>query len=200
MYEKAQCKKIMRYFNYKQFDPKTSETFLTAMGKDFREIIVDGYNLLHKLPADGTRRSLEERRENMETRLLGFQRSSRQNVTVVYDGNRAHGPSEEVGALGRVFTASGMTADEWIIDYLKSLGRSARMFTIVTSDRLIRTHASALGASCMLSEEFVKAHLKGTAKRTEETAHPDHPDKFGNGTLDDREVERWMKKFGSAEE
>ncbi len=170
------------------------------MGNDFREIIVDGYNLLHKLPDGGTRRSLEERRENMETRLLGFQRSSRQKVTVVYDGNRAHGPSEETGALDRVFTASGTTADEWIIDYLKSLGRSARMFTVVTSDRLIRTHASALGASCLLSEEFVKTHLKGARKRTEKTAHPDHPDKFGSGALGDREVARWMKEFGSAEE
>lgn len=200
MYEKARCKKIMRYFIMNIANPRTSETILAAMGNDFREIIVDGYNLLHKLPAGVPLRSLEERREDMETRLLGFQRSSRQNVTVVYDGNRAYGPSEETGALGRIFTASGTTADEWIIDYLKSLGRSARMFTIVTSDRLIRTHASALGASCMLSEEFVKTHLRGKAKRTEETARPDHPNKFGSGALGDREVARWMKEFGSAEE
>ncbi len=165
-----------------------------------REFIVDGYNLLYKLFPDWQQHSLQYKREQVEIMLLGFQQSMHQKVTVVYDGQHPQGPFRDAGALNRVFTSSGHSADAWIIDYLKSLGSNAQLFTIVSSDRFICRHAAACGASYMFSEDFIGTYLSGAKGRDKVKETGTNRKKFGSGQLSQKEVDRWMILFGKAEE
>ncbi|ASQ91508.1 hypothetical protein CHL67_11740 [Prosthecochloris sp. GSB1] len=168
-----------------------------GMGARHREIIIDAYNLLHKLRPAGSRDSLRHRREEMESLLLSFRQSSGQKITLVYDGSHKHGPCREAGDLDRVFTTRNRTADDWIIGYLKSLGRNTQMFTIVSSDRLIRMHATALGALCMPSEVFAETLLGREDWNVPAPAGREPEEKCGGKALGDKEIARWMKTFGT---
>jgi len=166
----------------------------------FREFVVDGYNLLHKLFPEKAQGSLQHKREQTENMLLGFQQSTRQKVTIVYDGQHSRAPFQDSGALIRVFTASGCSADDWIIDYLKSLGSNAQLFTIISSDRFICRHASARGASYMLSENFIRQHLSGKESRNKNGKKGCKKEKSGDVSLSHQEVEHWLSIFGKTEE
>lgn len=177
-----------------------STVFICLMATMFREFIVDGYNLVHKLFPDRAQYSLQDKREQAETMLLGFQQSTRQKVTVVYDGQHPQGSFRDAGALNRFFTSPHYSADEWIIDYLKSLGSNAQMFTIVSSDLFICRNATACGAAYMLSEDFIEKHLstnKGQCRTGEQRTNRE---KFGSGQLSQKEVDRWLTLFGETEE
>ena len=166
----------------------------------FREFIVDGYNLLHKLFPEKAQGSLQHKREKTERMLLGFQQSTRWKVTIVYDGQHSRAPFQDSGALNRVFTASGGSADEWIIDYLKSLGSNAQMFTIISSDRFICRHASARGASYMLSEDFIRQYLSGKDRRNKTGKNGSNKEKSSDVSLSRKEVDHWLSIFGKTEE
>ncbi|UZJ41417.1 NYN domain-containing protein [Prosthecochloris sp. SCSIO W1101] len=166
----------------------------------FREYIVDGYNLLHKLFSEKEQHTLHEKRERVETMLLGFQRSTRAKVTIVYDGQRARGAFRDAGALNRVFTSSGRSADDWIVDYLKSLGSKAQMFTIVSSDRFICRHATANGASYMLSENFIDKYLCGTKRHERKDETVMNRKKYSNIRLTQKEVDHWLELFSKTKE
>lgn len=170
------------------------------MTRSFKECIVDGYNLLHKLFPDKTRHSLQEKRERAEQRLLQFQRSTGTRVTIVYDGRHPRGSFREAGALNRVFTSHGHSADAWIINYLKSLGRKAQMFTIISSDRFICRHAAASGASYMLSEEFIERHLSGGKGRQGQGERGTNRKKFSKDRLSQEEVDHWLALFSETKE
>ena len=165
----------------------------------FREFIVDGYNLVHKLFPDRAQYSLQDKREQAETMLLGFQQSTRQKVTVVYDGQHPQGSFRDAGALNRFFTSPHYSADEWIIDYLKSLGSNAQMFTIVSSDRIICRNATACGTAYMLSEDFIEKYLSGNKGRERTGERGTNRKKFGGGQLSQNEVDRWLMLFGEKE-
>ena len=166
----------------------------------FREFIIDGYNLLYKLFPDKRQRTLQEKREEAELLLLGFRQSERVKVTVVYDGRFPRGALREEGALNRVFTSQGYSADEWIIDYLKSLGSRSRMFTIVSSDRFICRHATAYGASYMLSEHFIERLFAGKKKKDRQKESGNIRKKFGSDRLSQKEVDQWLLLFGETKD
>lgn len=170
------------------------------MERSFKEFIVDGYNLLHKLFPDKQKHPLQEKREQAEKKLLQFQRSTGTRVTVVYDGRHHRGSFREDGALNRVFTSQGYSADAWIVDYLKSLGRKAQMFTIVSSDRFICRHATASGASYMLSEEFIDRYLSGTKGHEREGESGANRKKFSKDRLSQQEVDHWLALFDETKE
>ncbi len=170
------------------------------MARTFKECLVDGYNLVHKLFPDTSRLSLQEKRERAEQRLLGFQRSTGMRVTIVYDGRESRGALSEAGALNRVFTSHGHSADAWIIDYLKSLGRKAQMFTIISSDRFICRHATASGASYMFSEEFIERHISGAEGSLSKKEEGSNRKKFSRERLSQKEVDHWLTLFGETKE
>lgn len=170
------------------------------MATVFREFIVDGYNLLYKLFPEKQQNSLQNRREHVEAMLLEFQQSMRIKVTVVYDGQHSRGSFRDAGALNRVFTSPGYSADEWIIDYLESLGSKAQMFTIVSSDRFICRHATACGASYMLSESFIDQYFRGTKGHDKQSETGTNRKKFGSDRLNQKEVDQWLTLFGETKE
>ncbi len=173
---------------------------LKVMATTFREYIVDGYNLLHKLFPEKQQRSLQDKREQVETMLLGFQQVTGAKVTVVYDGRQPKGSLRDAGALNKVFTFQGYSADAWIIDHLKSLGSKAQMFTIVSSDRSICRHATARGASYMLSEHFIEQYLSRPEKHDRQGESVVNRKKFGTDRLSQKEVDHWLAIFGETKE
>lgn len=184
----------------KQANADGKSTARYCMTTVFREFIIDGYNLLHKLFPGKQQRTLRERREEAESLLLGFQQSARVKVTVVYDGQQSRGSFREDGALNRVFTSQGHSADEWIIDYLKSLGSRSRMFTIVSSDRFICRHATAYGALHMLSEHFIERLFSMNEEDSKRGESGKTRKKFGSDRLSQNEVNHWLALFGEAKD
>lgn len=164
-----------------------------AMKTGEREFVVDGYNLMHKLypsPASG---SLEQLRQATEKKLLGFQLKKKCSVTVVYDGKGFHKESVVLAPLHIVFTPASISADLWIIDYVKSLNTKVKIVTIVSSDDEIRRYATAFGATCIKSENFAVDLQKIGDFRSESGCGKEK--KFNETSLSDQEVSRWMKLF-----
>ncbi len=170
------------------------------MKQNFPEFIIDGYNLMYKLLPNKPKRSLQEMREQLEARLLNVQQSSRHKVTVIYDGQHPQRPIRNTGSLESVFTASGYSADEWIVDHLKSLGKNAGMFTVVSSDRFISSHAKAWGAAAMSSDDFIETYLSGAEKPTAGRYPVKNPEKYHSRQLSEREVNHWLTLFGETGE
>jgi len=102
-------------------------------------LIIDGNNLLHRLPREARSRG-EVRRQVLET-------VRRQNlmVTLVFDGPPPTG-SPEIEHLGRVTVrySGGAVADEVILGLLPA-GRAVD-WVVVTDDRQLRERARQKGA------------------------------------------------------
>jgi uncharacterized protein len=165
------------------------------------EFVVDGYNLIHKLFPAPTTASLEFLRQETEKKLLLFQRDNKCSVTIVYDGKGSPWESSVVMPLHIVFTPASKSADEWIIDYVKSLNTNLKKVTIVSSDDEIRRYSAAFGAKCIKSE-LLAAQLKnnrtsvsllGGTRRTGLSSVNEK--KFEGEPLSDREVDQWAQLF-----
>lgn len=147
--------------------------------------LIDGHNLIPKL---GLR--LESLDDEME--LVGilqeFCRLERRQVEVFFDG--APTPQAGTRKLGPViahFVRLGATADDAIRKRVKSLGKSARNWTVVSSDRQVQVEARAAQAEVMSSDSF--ADLLKRARRS--ASKPTDERKLSN-----QEVEDWLKLFG----
>ena len=171
------------------------------MKRGHREIVVDGYNLIHQLYPSLSAAPLEVLRQETEKKLIAFQKETKSQVTIVYDGKGSH-KEHAVGApLHIVFTPNGKSADLWIIDYVKSLNTRVKIVTIVSSDDEIRRYAIAFGAKCIKSGEFAAQLKTSRPPATLQNRHnlaeskSGNEKKFNTELLSDREVDRWMKLF-----
>ena len=165
------------------------------------EIMVDGYNLIHKLYPSAASASLETLRHEVEKQLLRFQQENKCPITIVYDGKGSHRENACGAPLHIVFTPASKSADLWIIEYVKSLNPKVKMITIVSSDNEIRRYATAFGATSITSEEFILQLNKNEsiAPLRNKYIRPEHlsvkEKKFNEKLLSDHEVDRWMKLF-----
>ena len=171
-----------------------------------KEIVVDGYNLIHKLYPSLTSASLDVLRQKTEKQLLCFQQQSRCPITIVYDGKGSHRECAFGAPLHIVYTPASKSADLWIIDYVKSLNTKVKMVTIVSSDDEIRRYTTAFGAKCVKSEVFALQLNEITSagyiqSDSERSMRRTAKEKKCNGELlSDGEVDRWMKLFAREKE
>ncbi len=134
-------------------------------------IIVDGYNLIRRLPdlrqVEGE--SLEAGRAALVQMLAAYRRArGHHRITVVFDGgSRPAGlaATERVAGIDVRFSPPGQTADA-AIRRLAQEGRAGAL--IVSSDREVARAAAAAGAAAASCEEFAArlesarlAELKG---------------------------------------
>ena len=116
--------------------------------------LVDGHNLIPKV---GLRLdSLDDELELVGI-LQEFSRLHRRQVEVYFDG----APADQAGTrnLGTVkahFVRAGTTADAAITRRLKKLGRSAKNWIVVSSDRQVQAEARGAHAEVLSSEEFAR--------------------------------------------
>ena len=157
-----------------------------------REIVIDGYNLLHKLFPEIRRQPLERCRQKTEAMLQSYLRKGRCMITIVYDGGNVR-ESSSCTSICTVYTAAGVSADAWIIDYVKSLNTSRKMVTIVSSDREVCRYCKAYGARCLDSEAFIAT--LDIKKSQSGGLHQSAGRKFSDGFLENSEVEEWMRLF-----
>lgn len=151
--------------------------------------LIDGHNLIPKLGL--SLRSVDDEMQ-LVARLQDFCRAERKQVEVYFDGAPAGqtGP-RRLGLVTAHFVRLGSTADAAIRARLKSLGRAARNWTVVTSDRAVQADARAVGAAVVSSDEFarqVNASTRAAGKRSApETG------------MSDAEVEEWLRLFREKE-
>ncbi|RPI91627.1 MAG: hypothetical protein EHM40_15175 [Chloroflexi bacterium] len=146
--------------------------------------LIDGHNLIPKL---GLR--LDSMDDEME--LIGilqeFCRLERKQTEVFFDGAPApHAGTRKLGAVSAHFVRLGATADDAIRKRLKHLGKSARNWTVVSSDRQVQAEARAALAEVISSDAFA-----GMLKQAREAApKPTHERK-----LSQKEIDDWLKLF-----
>ncbi|MEW5939492.1 MAG: NYN domain-containing protein [Chloroflexota bacterium] len=146
---------------------------------------IDGHNLIPKLGLN-----LQNADDELElvTRLQIFCRVARKQAEVYFDGAPAgQVGTRKFGPIAAHFVRLGQTADDAIGARLKSLGRAARNWTVVTSDHQVQADARNAGATVLSSEAF--------AGQVIESMRAPGAVSTREGKMSAEEVEEWMKLF-----
>ena len=147
--------------------------------------LIDGHNLIPKL---GLRLESMDDELELVAVLQEFCRIERRKVEVYFDG----APASQAGMkrLGNVtahFVAQASTADGAIRRQLYKMGKAAKNWTVVSSDRQVQADARAAQAEIISSEEFARILKRVmTSPRVPKSER----------ALSESEVEEWMKLFG----
>ena len=146
--------------------------------------LVDGHNLIPKL---GLRLDSVDDEMELIAILQEFCRLERRQVEVYFDG--APTPQAGTRKLGSVtahFVRLGTTADNAIRQRLKKLGRTAKNWTVVSSDRQVQAEARAVHAEVISSDSFAQ-QLKQTRNSATKSVE--------ERKLSLKEVEEWLNIF-----
>lgn len=150
--------------------------------------MIDGHNLIPKIP--GLRLDAPDDEQQLVSLLQEFCRLSRKQVDVYFDNAAPGGAGQRSLVTVAVhFVRAGQTADEAIRKRLSKMGRSARNWTVVSSDHSVQASAHRSGAQAMTAEEFA-AVLVSTLSGSKLKEARDIPLSAG-------EVEEWLKLFHS---
>jgi predicted RNA-binding protein with PIN domain len=147
--------------------------------------LIDGHNLIPKV---GLR--LDSPNDELElARLLqDFARIKHQQVEVYFDGAPPGlAGTRSLGGIKMHFIRVGQTADSAIRARLNKMGKTARNWIVVSSDREVQSSARIVQAESISSEAF--------AKLIEKTARSAPPANTDKGKLSSAEVDEWLKIF-----
>ena len=146
--------------------------------------LIDGHNLIPKL---GLRLDSMDDVMELITILREFCRQEQRQVEVFFDGAPAsQAGTQKLGAVTARFVRRGDSADNAIRNRLKQLGKSARNWTVVSSDRQVQVEARSAQAEVTSSDAFA-ATLK--------QARSSSPKPDADRKLSPQEVEDWLKVF-----
>jgi predicted RNA-binding protein with PIN domain len=144
--------------------------------------LIDGHNLIPKL---GLRLDSIDDETELISILQEFCRLEQKQVEVYFDG----APQSKTKKQGRVtanFVRLGTTADDAIRNRLKRLGKNAKNWTVVSSDRQVQAEARAAHADVTSSDAF--AAMLRQARSAASGPESDRK-------LSAKEVEDWLKLF-----
>lgn len=146
--------------------------------------LIDGHNLIPKL---GLRLDSPDDEMELIAILQEFCRLERRQVEVFFDGAPApHAGTRKLGTVTAHFVPLRATADDAIRNRIKRLGKNARNWTIVSSDRQVQAEARAGRAEILASEVFASRLAQArnsTSRRAQEQE------------LSEQEVEQWLRVF-----
>jgi predicted RNA-binding protein with PIN domain len=147
--------------------------------------LIDGHNLIPKL---GLRLDSPEDEMELVAILQEYSRITRRGgMEVYFDGApAAHAGTRKMVPITAHFVPLGSSADEAIGRRLKKLGKGAKNWTVITSDRRVQAEARAAQAEVISSETFA-ALLKEARSSTPKPAK--------DRKLSQEEVEEWMRLF-----
>jgi predicted RNA-binding protein with PIN domain len=150
--------------------------------------LIDGHNVIPKL---GLRLDSIDDELELISILQEFCRLTRKRIEVFFDGAPTpHAGTRKFGPVTAHFVRLGTTADNAIRNRVKGLGKGARNWTVVSSDRQVQAEARAAQAEVVSSDSFAsllkQAHTSASKPRTERK-------------LSEEEVEDWLKQFGEKE-
>ena len=150
--------------------------------------LIDGHNLIPKI--SGLNLTQIDDEVQLIALLQEFCRLSRKQIEVFFDNAPPGQP--RVRTYGTVIARSvrsGKTADQAIQEKLKRLGRGARNWSVVSSDREVQAMAHAAHAQVISSEEFA-TQLASVLAASEPGKANDE------AALDPREIDEWLDLFG----
>jgi predicted RNA-binding protein with PIN domain len=151
--------------------------------------LIDGHNLIPKL---GLRLDSPDDEMDLAAVLQEFARLNRRTVEVYFDGAPAgHAGTRNLGTVRAHFIRLGQTADTAILARLKELGKSAKNWVVVSSDREVQGAARAAQADAVTSDEFIKLLRQGAGSA---------PKPGADKVLSKTEVEEWMRLFRGTDE
>ena len=147
--------------------------------------LIDGHNLIPKL---GLRLEFINDEMDLVTRLQEFCRLRRLQVEVYFDGAPPGQVStHKLGAVTAHFIRQASSADAAIESRLTKLGRTAKNWTVVSSDIRLQRAAGAVHARVMSSEIFSQEMIKASSA--------DRTNSRDDAALSPREVEEWLRFF-----
>ena len=146
--------------------------------------LIDGHNLV---PRAGLRLDSIDDEMELIALLQEFCRRDGKQVEVYFDGAPpSQAGTRKLGSVRAVFVRQGITADDAIRNRLKKLGRDARNWTVVSSDRQVQAEARAASAEILSSDTFAALLKQGDPSA--EKPKEDKP-------LSPTEVDEWLKLF-----
>ena len=146
--------------------------------------LIDGHNLILKL---GLRLDSMDDEMELIAILQEFCRIERKQVEVYFDGAPApQAGTRKLGPVTAHFVRLGATADNAIRQRLKKLGKTAKNWTVVSSDRQVQAEARAVHAEVTSSDSF--------ASRLQQ-ARDSAPKSAEERKLSSQEVDEWLKLF-----
>jgi len=146
--------------------------------------LIDGHNLIPKL---GLRLDSMDDEMELVTILQEFCRLERKKVEVYFDGAPApHAGTRKLGTVTAHFIPQGRTADDAIRRRLKKMGKSARNWSVVSSDRQVQAETRAVRAEIISSDDFAKR-----LKQARDSA----PKPTSDRQLSEQEVNDWLRLF-----
>jgi predicted RNA-binding protein with PIN domain len=156
--------------------------------------MIDGHNLIPKIPGLSLK-SLDDEIQLIEY-LQAFCLQSGKNVEVYFD-NAAPGQarSQKFGRVKAHFIQAGRTADQAMIARLRSLGRAAKNWQVVSSDRQVVASARSFQAQVIASEQF--ASLINPSSTEGGTVDPGTE---SDVSLKPSEVDAWLNLFNNPQE
>lgn len=148
--------------------------------------LIDGHNLIPKIPGMSLKEMDDEAR--LVEWLQLFSRIERQKVEVFFDGAPAGSTGVRMhGTVKAHYVPLASKADYAIANRLHSMGRSARNWKVVTSDRQVQAEARSCGAVVVPSETFA-ADLLAAQRKAQEKARED-------GEIIVGDVDEWLDLF-----
>jgi|ERR687891_51750 predicted RNA-binding protein with PIN domain len=146
--------------------------------------LIDGHNLIPKL---GLRLDSIDDEMELIAILQEFCRIERKQVDVYFDGAPApQAGTRKLGPVSAHFVRLGTAADNAIRQRLKKLGRTAKNWTVVSSDRQVQAEARAVHAEVISSDSFARR-----LKQARDAA----PKSAEERKLSSQEVDEWLKLF-----
>ena len=146
--------------------------------------LIDGHNLIPKL---GLRLDSMDDEMELISILQEFCRLERKQVEVYFDGAPTpHAGTQKLGTVTAHFVPLGMTADNAIRKRLKRMGKNAKNWIVVSSDRQVQAESRAAQANVISSDAFAKQ-----LKQARDSA----PKPTDDRKLSKQEVDDWLNLF-----
>ena len=146
--------------------------------------LIDGHNLIPKM---GLRLDAPDDEMELVAILQEFYKRDRKPIDVYFDGAPApHAGTRKLGSVTAHFVKLGSTADNAIRLRLKSLGKNAKNWTVVSSDRRVQIEAKDVRAEVISSDSFAVM-----LKRARTSA----PKATDDRKLSEAEIDEWVQLF-----
>jgi hypothetical protein len=153
--------------------------------------LVDGHNLIPHIP--GISLADEEDEQALIHLLEGFANRQRTRIEVFFDqAPPSRAGSKTFGTVKAHFVRQGSTADQALVSRLQGIGKEAKNWTVVTSDREILAEARSLASKTLSSPAFAGMVL-GSA-----TAPGPSLEKDESREVSEEEVQYWLDQFGKS--
>lgn len=149
--------------------------------------LIDGHNLIGKIPWLDLA-AMDDEMELIQV-LQVFARKRRKRIEVYFDqATPGYSGKRVYGNVVSYFVPRGHSADDAILARLKSLGKSAANYVVISSDHMVQKNATENRAKIVTSEVFA-GELKNTIQAG------DGEDLSQDTAIDERDVNYWLDLF-----